>query len=232
MTRDELEHEVRELREKVDEIEHILHLLLEVNNPDWDHDGDQGLRDLAVQFRPRDDETFDDLNQDIDELKRDIRSRSDQLHKERAKVARRLSTVEDEVGIARTDALAIAEGGDDARHMSKLGRLVRHGPAAVSDNPTAKMYRAKELVENWNRWGTVRNDKLGKQRRLSSSKHKLKSRLSDARDESLSWVQVYRAMELVADWSDRKVDLEDGSQDEGQYVLVHRMDEDEEVDDS
>lgn len=167
------------------------------------------------------------LTKKTDELEADLKDRSDTLHRERSKLARRVAALEDEIGITTQDVLATAKAGEDAEHLSKLGRLVRHGPEAVSDRPTERMYRARDLVENWNRWGTIRDDAHGRERRLASTGHNLKTHLEDARDESLSWNQVYRAMELIDEWSDDRIDLRDGG-DEGRYVLVHTPRGDEE----
>jgi nucleotide-binding universal stress UspA family protein len=166
-----------------------------------------------------DDETLVEL---VENLRDQIASRVDTLHRERSKLARRVAALEDEVGVSTQDAVAIAEGGDGASGLSRLGLLVKHGPEAVSDNPSTKMRRAKILLENWTRWGTVRDDALGTERRLASKGHDLKTRLEDARHETLSWLQVYRAMDLINDWSDSTISLEDGAESEGKYVLVHR----------
>lgn len=166
------------------------------------------------------------LSGEVDRLESDAKTTADQLHRERGKLARRVAALEEEIGVTTTDALATAEAGPDGEHLTKLGRLVRHGPEAVSDQPGATLFRARELVENWNRWGTVKDDELGKARRLASKKHRLKTHLEDARDESLSWRQVYRAMEWVGENGGPNVTLTEGSADEGKHVLVHRLEGD------
>lgn len=153
----------------------------------------------------------------------DISSAEDRFHHERSKLARRVSALEDEVGVSAADAVAIAEGGTEATQLTKLGRLVRHGPEAAVENPGPTAYRAKALVDNWNRWGTVRDDALGKERRLASKEHDLKTRLEDVREESLQWAQVYRTMEKIAAWSEGTIELRDESEAEGKYVLVHHL---------
>lgn len=164
------------------------------------------------------------IRQELEQLRTDVegdlQQTADILHHERSKLARRVAALEDEIGITAQDALAVAEAGEDGHQLTKLGRLLRHGPEAVSDRPTERMRRAKELVENWNRWGFVTPD--GTERRLASNSHDLKTRLEDARGEKLEWTQVYRAMQLVDDWSGPNVSLEEGQGDEGKYVLVHR----------
>lgn len=193
-------------------IEYILDLSAEV---------EQIREDLEAAGRNRAD-IRQDLAKQIGELRKDLQQTQDQLHHERSKLARRVTAVEDEVGITTQDALAVAEAGGDAGGLSRLGLLVRHGPDAVSDRPTERMYRARELVDNWNRWGTIRDDSLGRERRLAAAGDDLKTRLEDAREESLSWTQVYRAMELIDEWSGSTVSLNEGSENEGKYVLVHR----------
>lgn len=168
-----------------------------------------------------------DIQAELDDLRDDLKQTRSQLHHERSKLARRVTALEDDVGVSTQDALAVAEGGQDADGLSRLGLLVRHGPEAVSDQPTEKMYRARELIENWSRWGVTRDDALGTERRLAAAGHDLKTRLEDARDENLSWRQVYRAMELIDDWSGATITLQEGSDDEGKYVLVHRPEDGE-----
>lgn len=167
------------------------------------------------------------IQEELTEIRDDHQQAEKRLHRERSKLARRVAALEDELGITATDALATAEAGADGEHLTDLGRLIRHGPEAVSDQPGATLYRARELVDNWNRWGTVRDDKLAFERRLASKKHDLKTRLEDARTESLDWRQVYRAMEWIAEHSSPNVTLQEGSTDEGKYVLVERREEKE-----
>lgn len=165
----------------------------------------------------------DRLEDDVADLETQHDQDIHQLHRERSKVTRRLSVVEDDVGIAATDALAVAEAGQDAHQMTRLARMLRHGPHAVVDNPSATHYRAKELVENWNRWGDTHSFDRTKERRLACVEHDLKTRLEDARDEDLAWRQVYRAMKLVENWSDGKIELREGTDGEGKYVLIHEV---------
>ena len=182
-------------------------------------------KDRAAIRRERS-EIIEDLREELAEEREQRKQAEQRLHQERSKLARRLSAIEDEVGITTSDALAVAEGGEDAQHLSKLARLIRHGPEAVSDDPTTTMRRAKEFVDNWERWGQVRRlDSSTKERRLASKRDDLKTHIEDERNERLSWKQVYRAMELIADWSDGTVSLKEGDDGEGKYVLVHRVEE-------
>jgi len=215
MTRDELIKLLLDLSHEVDRLREDLEAEQERRRDLQEHAG----KDRAEIRR--------DLQADLNDLREDLKQTRSQLHHERSKLARRVTAVEDEVGISTQDALAVAEGGQDADGLSRLGLLVRHGPEAVSDRPTEKMYRARELVENWSRWGVTRDDSLRTERRLAAAGHSLKTRLEDARDETLSWRQVYRAMELIDDWSGATITLQDGSDDEGKYVLVHRPEDGE-----
>jgi len=110
------------------------------------------------------------------------------LHGERAKLARRLCRVEEELDV--DDPIAAAENRDTPLHL-----LARVGPEAIETSPSETLRRAKTLLDNKNRWGQTRtNAKHGQHRYLSSAQHDLKTRLEDARDEDLAWRQVYRAM--------------------------------------
>jgi len=166
---------------------------------------------------------------EVNETEKDLRSQQrqgvDTLHHERSKLARRVSALENELDIEPSAAVQIAEAGaEEAAEYSRLSLLLRHGPEAISNRPTQRMYRARELLQNWDRWGTTRSDKLtdGVERRLAAKGHDLKTRLEDARSESLSWKQVYRAMELIEEWSGERIALREGNADEGKYVLVFR----------
>jgi FtsZ-binding cell division protein ZapB len=117
------------------------------------------------------------------------------LHRERMKLARRLTAVEEELEIDATTANRAAEG----RDTSPLYLLERVGPEAVADHPGATLQRARELLENRERWGEVRtNMKYGRHRVLASAAHDLRTRLEDARSENLQWRQVYVAMDKIA----------------------------------
>jgi polyhydroxyalkanoate synthesis regulator phasin len=167
------------------------------------------------------------IRREVNETEKDLSSQQrqdvDTLHHERSKLARRVSALENELDVEPSAAVQIAEAGaKEAAEYSRLSLLLRHGPEAVSDRPTQRMYRARELLQNWDRWGTTRNDAHtdGPERRLAAKGHDLKTRLEDARGESLSWKQVYRAMQLIDEWSGETITLREGSADEGKYVLV------------
>jgi polyhydroxyalkanoate synthesis regulator phasin len=167
------------------------------------------------------------IRRGVNETEKDLRSQQrqdvDTLHHERSKLARRVSALENELDVEPSAAVQIAEAGsEETAEYSRLSLLLRHGPEAVSDRPTQRMYRARELLQNWDRWGTTRNDAHndGPERRLAAKGHDLKTRLEDARGESLSWKQVYRAMQLIDEWSGKTIALRDGTADEGKHVLV------------
>lgn len=121
------------------------------------------------------------------------------VNKQRAKLTRRVSNLEDELDLDDQDVIALAEGGEDALRESDLARLLQAGPEALQQNPTAKYYRAETLVRNWLRWGEYRSYDDYEERTLATKRDDLKTRLEDARGESLAWRQIYRAMQLVAD---------------------------------
>lgn len=222
MDRDELVEVIVGLSQTVDD----LRAELDTVRQDRIDATDEAAKDRADIRRERAN-IIDELRSELQEEREQRKEAEKRLHRERSKLARRLSAIEDEVGITTSDALAVAKGGQESDHLSKLGRLVRHGPEAVSDQPSAKMYRAKERVDNWERWGEVRRlDPSTKARRLSSKRDDLKTHLEDVRIESLSWRQVYRAMRLISGWSEGTVQLKDGDDGEGKYVLVYRMEVD------
>lgn len=166
------------------------------------------------------------VSEKIDELEDEIQEVDHVQHKERGKLARRVTEIEDELGVAAVDAIAIAEG-EEADGYTRLGRLMRVGPEAVVENPTAKMYRAKVIADKFDRWAQKSKKHGIVERRLASSRDDVKTRIEDERDENLAWRQVYRAMELVAEWSDGGMALREGGDKEGKYVLVHRMEVDD-----
>lgn len=115
------------------------------------------------------------------------------VHRERGKLARRVTAVEDELELD-DQALATAGG-----QNTPLDLLERVGPEAIEPNPSETLRRAKVLYENKGRWGQTRtNQRHGRHRFLASKKHDLRTRLEDARGESLQWSQVYRAMKKLA----------------------------------
>lgn len=156
-------------------------------------------------------ERVNDQADRIDDLEGEVQTAKQQLHSERAKLMRRVSAIEDDLGIDATTAVAVAEGGHDGAQMSKLARLMRNGPDAVVPSPKPKHRRAKTIVDNFDRWGEtqrVERDSVSgkvtgtKTWILKTAEHDLKTRLEDARNESLQWTQVYRALEVIAEWSD------------------------------
>ena len=135
------------------------------------------------------------------------------LHNERVKLSRRVAAIEEDLGLSDV-AIDVAEGRNTPLH------LLRHvGPEAIDPNPNPVLRRAKSLLENKNRWGqTAQNRKYGPHRYLSSKKHDLRTRLEDARGESLQWSQVHRAMRKLAELGDNAVAF-DETESRGKMVV-------------
>ena len=141
--------------------------------------------------------------------------------KEDSKIRRRLSHVEDELDISPPEAIQTAETSVDTKHLSKLERFIRHGPAAVTDGRVYPVHeRAREIALNLANWGTTINDAFGRRIRLCSVKDRLKTHLEAAFDRSFQWGEVYRAMEKLDDLAEgSQLSLKQGNRDEGKYVL-------------
>lgn len=154
-----------------------------------------------------------------------VAQETDHQSRERTRFVRRLVAIEDELGLEPGDAALIEKATDGETQPTRLGRLVKHGAEALTDNPSAVHYRAKALYENWNEWGEVRSDKLVKERRLASKKHHLRTHLQSECNESLQWNQVYRAMKKVAELSDGVIELREAGDDHGKHVLVQELGE-------
>lgn len=141
---------------------------------------------------------LDDLKKENERLRGENQQKEeefDTLRRDYRRLARRLTAVEEEVGIDHETAGAHAKG----METSPLYLLETVGPEAVAAKPSKKLYRSRVLVENRDRWGEVRtNSKFGRHRLLATKEHDLKQRLEDARDEKLQWGQVYPAMEEIA----------------------------------
>lgn len=167
------------------------------------------------------------VNRSIEEatetLGEQIREEQKKRGKEDGKLARRLSIVEDELGIDATDAAAIGDGGSEAIHLTKLQRFLRHGPEAVVDRVYPVHERAREIGLNVGKWGNTINDSYGKRVVLCSKKDEVKVKLEAQRDEKLQWGEVYRAMEKLEDIAEGKVRLTEGKKDQGKYVLEIRQ---------
>lgn len=130
------------------------------------------------------------------------------VNKERAKLTRRVANVEDELGLDDQDVLALAEGGHDAVRESGLARLLEGGADAVTQTPTATYHRAEVLARNWIRWGHTKKQRGAVvERTLATQRDDLRTRLEDARGESLEWRQIYRAMQKVADLGPKNIRL-------------------------
>ncbi|WP_224448732.1 hypothetical protein [Haloprofundus salilacus] len=145
--------------------------------------------------------------------------------REDGRLARRLSAIEDEVGISPPEAVTIGEGGGDTSELSRLERFLRYGPSAVVDQPYPVHYRAHEIGLHLGEWGIRISDANGRRIRLCSKRDDLKQKLAAERDETLQWTQVYRAMQKLVDIADGLIRLREGSSNEGKYVLEIRFDE-------
>ncbi|WP_224333812.1 hypothetical protein [Haloprofundus halobius] len=145
--------------------------------------------------------------------------------REDGRLARRLSVVEDEVGINPPEAITIGKGGEEGRTLSRLERFLRFGPTAVVDHPYPVHHRAHEIGLHLGEWGMRISDVNGRRIRLCSKRDDLKQKLEAKRDESLQWTQVYRAMEKLEDIADGHICLREGGEVEGRYVLEVRYDD-------
>jgi vacuolar-type H+-ATPase subunit I/STV1 len=160
------------------------------------------------------------LNDEVAALQDDLETEQRQRGLDDSRILRRLSAVEDEVGIDSEAAMQAAAAGR-GQAMTALARLLQFGPEAAVENPSAKHYRARVIAEKLDgeEWGRRVRRGSDRYRQLCSAKDDLRTRLSDARDEDLQWNQVYRAMKTVADLSEGTVTLRDGTDEEGTYVL-------------
>lgn len=161
------------------------------------------------------------VDEEVDDLRQRVVDEEQTRAKEDGKVRRRLSHVEDEIGISPPDAVAFEEGGEDAKHLSQLERLIRHGPDAVTDGRVYPVHeRAREIALHFGEWGKKITDANGKRIRLRSKKDDLKTHLQDVEGERLRWEQVYRALEKLDELADGSaLKLVEGEKDEGKYVL-------------
>ncbi|WP_143423198.1 hypothetical protein [Halegenticoccus soli] len=167
----------------------------------------------------------DDLEAaDPEQLTKDLRQEQITRTKADAQIRARLSQCEDDLGIQKPDALSTEQGGEDAQHLSKLERFIRHGAEAVVDRVYPVHERAREIALHFGEWGTKISDANGKRVRLCSKKDKLKTHLEAVFGQRFQWVEVYRAIEKLAElahgsplWCRR------GQKGEGKYVLELRM---------
>jgi len=160
------------------------------------------------------------INEEVGEANQAIAEEERQRARDDSRILRRLSAVEDELGINGKDALGSVTPGQ-GQSMTALARLLKFGPEAAIENPSAKHYRARVIAEKLDdeAWGTRVKRGSDRYRVIRSAKDDVRTRLSDARDEDLQWNQVYRAMKTVADLSEGTVDLRDGTDGQGKYVL-------------
>ncbi|XVH32244.1 hypothetical protein ACNS7O_03415 [Haloferacaceae archaeon DSL9] len=144
-----------------------------------------------------------------------------------AQIRARLSKCEDELGIDKPDALSIECGVDDAQQLSKLERFIRYGAEAVCDRVYPVHERAREIALHFGEWGTKISDANGKRIRLCSKKDKLKTHLEAAFGRRFQWVEVYRAIEKLAELAQgTPLRCTQGRRGEGKYVLELRFDDD------
>ena len=150
-----------------------------------------------------------------------LESELDRVNRERAALARRLTAVEDAVDIDET-AVTSSDGGTP----SPLELLARIGPEAVAVDNGPTLHRAHEIARNRTRWGEIRVVlKYGRHHVLATRHHDLKTHLEDAREESLSWNQVYRAIQLCADLGGEHVSIDEAyatAEDDWGKALVVR----------
>lgn len=161
------------------------------------------------------------VDEEIARLEEEQRDDTDTLHRERSKLARRVTAVEREIGFETTDVLAIAEG-ESTDTLTKLGRLMHMGAEAVTENPTEKVRRARVIANYFDEWCETRKRNGVVERRLASKRDDVKTLLEAERHESLAWKQVHRAMKVVAEWSEGNITLTEGRSGEGKHVLVHK----------
>jgi hypothetical protein len=221
LDRDELEQRVRELEETVDNMA----LRLDAFSRQFDN-----LRDLLLPHPecPDDDlgdaDTIVELIQDTeDNLSESLESHKKQDGTRHSQLAKRISAAEDALDINADHCNPLSDGGSDAQ-LSRLDRAVRYGVESVADHPTPTMRRATTIGEHITEWGDS-GWKSDGDVRLASSRDNVKSLLEAARAETLQWSQVYRAMELVNEWSGSGISLQDGDDHEGNYVLTYRVDQ-------
>ncbi|WP_129113885.1 hypothetical protein [Halegenticoccus tardaugens] len=169
----------------------------------------------------------DDLEAvDPEQLTEDLRQEQITRTKADAQIRARLSQCEDDLGIQKPDALSTEQGGEDAQHLSKLERFIRHGAEAVVDRVYPVHERAREIALHFGEWGTKISDANGKRVRLCSKKDKLKTHLEAAFGQRFQWVEVYRAIEKLAELAHGSpLQCKRGQQSEGKYVLELRLSE-------
>lgn len=202
MDRDELVDVVLELAERVDDLE----------------DRVKENREFAARDRA---DIRASMNELGEELRTEIRQEGDRQARERSQVTRRVANVEDELGIEDQDVVALANGDLDDLYESDLARLLEAGPTAVTKRPSPVYERAQTLARNWINWGAYADYSNGiAERTLATRRDDLRTRLSDARNEELSWKQVYRAMVKVADLGPPNITMTE--RDQGK-MLVQRI---------
>ncbi|SFK65531.1 Restriction endonuclease [Halogranum rubrum] len=97
---------------------------------------------------------------------------------------------------------------DVVRSLERLSRFIRYGPSAVTNQTYAVYYRAHELAVSFPKWGTSIRDSDGVVLRLESTQ-KLKRKLEQACDQQLSYRQVHRTLDKLAEIGGEAVWLTD-----------------------
>jgi len=180
MTREDAIEKLQELDQRVTAL---------ANGLEAAHDTIDELKAENERLRERLPEAADVVTQD------DVERLEAYVDGKRTELGRRVSAIEDEVGLSVADALRV--GPDD--ELTPLGTLIRAGPQAVASNPSAQLDRAHTIATNYERWGERRsNPRHGGHVALATRKHGLKAHMEDARGEGLAWKQVHRAIDKLA----------------------------------
>lgn len=162
------------------------------------------------------------LNDGLEDVESEIRAGDDRQAHERSKLTRRVANLEEELGLEDQDVVALAEGGHEALRESDLARLLEAGPEAVTKRPSPVYHRAETLARNWMRWGESQEENgIVYERSLATERDGLLTRLEDRRNEDLTWKQVHRAMEKIAQLGPENIFLTERN---GKKVLVQRLD--------
>lgn len=157
-------------------------------------------------------DTVEDLNETVETLQGEL----ERVTKERTALARRLYAVEEELDI---DTAAVGDGGTPL----PLDLLARIGPEAVAESPGPTLQRAYAIAQHRYEWGEVRtNQRYGTHHVLATREHGLKTHLEAAREESLQWVEVYRALEKCAALGGSAVILDEDYGGRGKALVDRR----------
>lgn len=183
-------------------------------------DLDRRMEDAALE-RARDRQRISDLEALVDDLAETVDTLQTDLvrtNKEKATLARRLTAVEDELDV---DPATVGDGGTPL----PLDLLARIGPEAVAEADGPTLQRAYTIAQHREEWGETRtNEKYGRHHVLASKGHGVKTHVEAAREESLEWSQVYRALQKCADLGGNAVVLDEAYGDLGKALVDRRGD--------